>query len=60
MSHSLGMITTAEGVETTEQLSKLHEEGCTEFQGYFISEPLPLAAATALLGMHDSKIKAAG
>jgi EAL domain-containing protein (putative c-di-GMP-specific phosphodiesterase class I) len=33
LGHSLCMKTTAEGVETLEQLDKLREEGCTEVQG---------------------------
>ena len=36
---SLGMSTTAEGVETEAQLRQLREEGCTEVQGYLFSEP---------------------
>jgi diguanylate cyclase (GGDEF)-like protein len=41
MSASLGMDTTAEGVETLEQLQRVRLEGCTEVQGYFYSKPLP-------------------
>ena len=33
---SLGMTTTAEGVETKEQLDILRTEGCTQVQGYLI------------------------
>ena len=40
---SLGMRTTAEGVETSEQLDWLRAEGCTEVQGYLFSRPLPAA-----------------
>jgi diguanylate cyclase (GGDEF)-like protein len=36
---SLGMKTTAEGVETTQQLELLRLEGCTEIQGFLISKP---------------------
>jgi len=36
----LGMITTAEGVETQAQLDWLRSEGCTEVQGYLVSKPL--------------------
>jgi EAL domain-containing protein (putative c-di-GMP-specific phosphodiesterase class I) len=35
---SLGMITTAEGVETEEQLDILRAEGCMQVQGYLFSE----------------------
>ena len=46
---SLGMTTTAEGVETPEQLAWLREEGCDEVQGYYLSRPVPAAAARDLL-----------
>src|SRR2546429_1648436 len=38
---SLGMSTTAEGVETKEQLNRLRAEGCTEIQGYYVCRPSP-------------------
>jgi diguanylate cyclase (GGDEF)-like protein len=38
---SLGMTTTAEGVETKEQLERVRAEGCTECQGYYFSAPIP-------------------
>lgn len=37
----LGMATTAEGVETAEQLAILRAEGCTDIQGYYIGRPFP-------------------
>jgi diguanylate cyclase (GGDEF)-like protein len=49
MSISLGMKTTAEGVETEEQLQTLKGEGCTEVQGYLFSKPVPAAEAAQLL-----------
>jgi diguanylate cyclase (GGDEF)-like protein len=39
---SLGIATTAEGVETKEQVDKVRAEGCTEMQGYFFSPPRPI------------------
>jgi diguanylate cyclase (GGDEF)-like protein len=36
---ALGMSTTAEGVETKEQLECVRTEGCTEIQGYLFSAP---------------------
>ncbi len=39
---SLGIATTAEGVETKEQLARVREEGCTEMQGYLFSPPRPI------------------
>jgi diguanylate cyclase (GGDEF)-like protein len=38
---SLGMTTTAEGVETAEQLRRLSQEGCDEVQGYLFSKAVP-------------------
>jgi diguanylate cyclase (GGDEF)-like protein len=46
---SLGMKTTAEGVETEAQLQTLKDEGCTEVQGYLFSRPVPAADAARLL-----------
>ena len=41
MCGSLGIIATAEGVETARQLSLLHAENCTEIQGYVVAKPCP-------------------
>jgi diguanylate cyclase (GGDEF)-like protein/PAS domain S-box-containing protein len=46
---SLGMTTTAEGVETKEQLDILRTEGCTQVQGYLFSRPQPTGDIPALL-----------
>jgi EAL domain-containing protein (putative c-di-GMP-specific phosphodiesterase class I) len=39
---SLGMETTAEGVETEHQLEIVRAEGCTEMQGFYFSPPRPV------------------
>ena len=46
---SLGMCTTAEGVETESQLDTVRAEGCTEVQGYFFSAARPAHEIAALL-----------
>jgi predicted signal transduction protein with EAL and GGDEF domain len=46
---SLGVATTAEGVESEEQLAHLRTHGCTEFQGYFFGRPRSLIESTELL-----------
>jgi EAL domain-containing protein (putative c-di-GMP-specific phosphodiesterase class I) len=46
---SFGITTTAEGVETEQQLQRLALEGCTEAQGYLYSMPLPADQVPALL-----------
>ena len=49
MANGLGMTTTAEGVETKEQLDTVRAEGCTEMQGFLFSKPLPIVELEALL-----------
>jgi diguanylate cyclase (GGDEF)-like protein len=49
MGTGLGIVTTAEGVETAEQLKLLEREGCTEVQGYLLSQPLPALDVMNLL-----------
>lgn len=46
---SLGKTTTAEGVETKEQLDILREEACAETQGYYFSRPMPASDVARLL-----------
>jgi EAL domain-containing protein (putative c-di-GMP-specific phosphodiesterase class I) len=41
----LGITTTAEGVETDEQMRRLHDQGCDTVQGYLIGRPEPAADA---------------
>ena len=55
---SLGMKTTAEGVETDEQLAQIRSEGCTEIQGYLTGRPMTgEAAAILLVGERDKQLK---
>ncbi len=48
LGRSLGMVTTAEGVETAEQLERICAEGYQEIQGYYFSPPLRAEEITAL------------
>ena len=49
MAQALGMHTTAEGVETAEQLAFLREQGCDAAQGYYFSKPLAAHQIAPLL-----------
>ncbi|KKB85315.1 hypothetical protein VW29_07155 [Devosia limi DSM 17137] len=49
LGQSLGMATTAEGVETEEQLEMVRSQGCSEVQGFLFSPPVPAAAMATLL-----------
>ena len=40
LAHALDLTTTAEGVETDDQLAFLREQGCDHTQGYFFSKPI--------------------
>ncbi|WP_434931888.1 EAL domain-containing protein [Shewanella sp. HL-SH5] len=42
MAHSLGLNVIAEGVETVPQQQYLVSQGCTHFQGYLFSRPVPI------------------
>ncbi len=46
---SFGMTTTAEGVETVEQMRRLNLEGCIEVQGYLYSKPVPADEIVGLI-----------
>jgi EAL domain-containing protein (putative c-di-GMP-specific phosphodiesterase class I) len=46
---TLGIATTAEGVETSEQLALLRSEGCDEVQGNYFSPPCPASDIERLL-----------
>ena len=47
LSTNIGVGTTAEGVETEEQLNSVLQRGCTEVQGYLFSRPLTAEDARA-------------
>jgi diguanylate cyclase (GGDEF)-like protein len=49
LGHSLGMSTTAEGIETEEQLAAVREQGCNEVQGFLFSPPIDASAVITML-----------
>ena len=56
---SLGIVTTAEGVETREQFDRVKAEGCTEVQGFLTGRPMPLKDALVLTERPGTKVSAA-
>lgn len=59
LADALGIETTAEGVEHSDQLDILRAEGCGQIQGYLFSRPIPAQDVEALLGKLDGARKAA-
>jgi diguanylate cyclase (GGDEF)-like protein len=55
---SLGIVTTAEGVETEAQFDLLRLEGCTQVQGYLFSPPRPAAEVEGMLSKPRARIVA--
>jgi len=41
LARALGLVATAEGVESAEQLAELRELGCDKGQGYYFARPMP-------------------
>ena len=48
LARSLGMATTAEGVETADEHQMIQDLGCSKVQGFYFGRPLPVAEARAL------------
>jgi len=59
LARSFSIVTTAEGVETPEQLEQMRAEGCTEVQGFACSKPVPSARIAAVLEEFGKLAKAA-
>ena len=57
LAEALGMTTTAEGVESLDQVAKLREAGCTQIQGYVFSRPRP---AVEIAGMFARRLDGYG
>ena len=60
LSNELGMATTAEGVETQEQLEAIARSSCTDVRGYLFSPPAPEIAVPeslrTILGMPEFQL----
>jgi EAL domain-containing protein (putative c-di-GMP-specific phosphodiesterase class I) len=54
LAKALQLSTTAEGVETPEQLTLLRAMGCTDVQGYLVARPMPGAQVADFLRRHQA------
>ncbi len=58
LSNELGMTTTAEGIETHDQLRQIRAHGCTEAQGFLTGRPAPASVARELSIAHTDDLRA--
>jgi len=59
LAQSLGMATTAEGVETEDEHLLVQELGCTKVQGYYFGRPLPVEEARTIASRASNQAQAA-
>ncbi|SEN34316.1 diguanylate cyclase/phosphodiesterase with PAS/PAC sensor(s) [Sphingomonas gellani] len=59
LAKSLGMATTAEGVETEAEHQMVQDLGCTKVQGFYFGRPLPVEEARTLANRRWSDAQAA-
>ena len=57
LAKGLGMVATAEGVETAKQRDTVASEGCTEMQGFLFSHPLPAREVERLFIAQDAPVR---
>ena len=55
LSHNLGYVVVAEGVEDTETAERLRALGCDSLQGYVIARPMPADAVLGWLEQHRAR-----
>jgi diguanylate cyclase (GGDEF)-like protein len=58
LADSLGMSTTAEGVETEDECRIVNQLGCRKIQGYLYGRPMPAAEARKLFGEDEHRLYA--
>lgn len=56
MARQLGLVSTAEGIETAEEWTMLQQLGCVVGQGYFIAQPMPGADIPPWIRQHQARI----
>lgn len=55
LSRSLGMATTAEGVETSDQADFLNRRGCEEVQGFYYARPMPAVEMATIVAAMEAE-----
>ena len=60
LARALGMETTAEGVETHDDLALIRRLGCSHVQGYIYGRPMDLSDVLVLLHAGDGRVEARG
>jgi len=60
LSAGLGMMTSAEGVETEEQVTTLRAEGCAEAQGYLFSPPTSASEVVSVVARLRDRRRSGG
>ncbi len=56
LAQTLGMTTTAEGIETPEQLDQVRQAGCTQAQGYYFDQPKPASEIARWFGQPAQRL----
>ena len=56
LAQTLGMTTTAEGIETPEQLAQVRQAGCTQAQGYYFDQPKPVSEIARWFGQPAQRL----
>ncbi len=56
LAESLGMVTTAEGVETDEECAMVTKLGCRKIQGYLFGRPMPASEARRLVSTNERAV----
>ncbi len=59
LAQTLGMTTTAEGIETPEQLDQVRQAGCTQAQGYYFDQPKPVSEIDRWFGQPAQRLASA-
>ena len=57
LARSMCLSVIAEGVETKEQLERLHQYGCDYVQGYYFAKPMPCEEFEALMCLDDRQLE---